>query len=160
MADSSTPSGRTLRFPSRRDLWITVLIWVAAVAIVIIGGERLVNPGPVVGRLLVAGLCLGMAGFTVWILYSTFYELTDEKLIIRTGPIRYVVKLEAIQQVTPSRSPLSSPALSLDRLRVRYRGGGTGVLISPEDKQGFLRALVERCPQLELAGDRAISGSN
>jgi hypothetical protein len=156
-AVSNHPSGRPLRFPSKRDMWVMVLIWGAALAIVFIGGERLVSPGPVAGRLIVGGLCVGLAAFTVWLLYSTSYEIGPEKLIIRTGPIRRVVKLESIEGVAPSRSPLSSPALSLDRLRVRYRGGGFGVLISPEDKRGFLRALVERCPQLELTGDRAVS---
>jgi hypothetical protein len=146
-----------LHFPSKRDLWVTVLLWVAALSIVFIGGERLISPGPVAGRLIVGGVCVGLAAFTVWLLYSTSYEMTPENLVIRAGPIRRVVKLETIESVTPSRSPLSSPALSLDRLRIRYRGGGFGVLLSPEDKRGFLRALVERCPQLELTGERAVS---
>ena len=155
-AESSSPSSRPLHFASKRDLWVTLVLWVAALATAFIGVEQLLRPGPVAGRLLVAALCTGLGAFIVWLLYTTSYELTAAKLIVRSGPIRRVVKLDTIESVTPSRSPLSSPALSLDRLRIRYRGGGFGVLISPEDKRQFLRALVERCPQLEVQGDRAV----
>jgi hypothetical protein len=151
---SESLMSRPQHFPSKRDLWIMLVIWAAAIAIVIIGFERLLAPGPVAGKLLVAGLCLGLAAFTLWILHATSYEVTADKLIIRSGPIKRVVELQSIEEVAPSRIPLSSPALSLDRLRIRYRGGGFGVLISPEDKRGFLQAVAERCPNLILAGDR------
>jgi hypothetical protein len=45
--------------------------------------------------------------------------------------------------VVPTRNPLSSPALSLDRLRIEY-GQGRAIMISPADKGPFLRALEER----------------
>ena len=64
------------------------------------------------------------------------------------------VPLGEIESVTPSRNPLSSPACSLDRLHVRYRGSKRGVLISPDDKAGFLHELVMRCPDLRLSGGR------
>jgi hypothetical protein len=45
-----------------------------------------------------------------------------------------------ITAITPTSNPLSSPALSLDRLRIDY-GKGRSVMISPRDKQGFLGAM-------------------
>ena len=50
---------------------------------------------------------------------------------------------------------VSSPACSLDRLLISYREGRRKVLVSPEDKAGFLQALVARCTHLVLDGDRA-----
>ena len=57
--------------------------------------------------------------------------------------------------MTPTRNPLSSPALSLDRLRVTHRAssGERGLLISPADTAGFLAALAEHCPQLVRTSD-------
>lgn len=52
--------------------------------------------------------------------------------------------------------PLSSPAWSLDRLRIRYqRGARVGwIQSSSEDKQAFLLELASRDPALRLEGDR------
>ena len=61
--------------------------------------------------------------------------------------------LAAIDAVEPARNPLSSPACSLDRLRIEY--GAKRIMISPLDKAGFLRALAARAPQLEVSGDSA-----
>ena len=61
--------------------------------------------------------------------------------------------LAAIDVVEPTRNPLSSPACSLERLWIRY--GEKQIMISPLDKAGFLRALVQRTPQLEPFGESA-----
>jgi len=55
-----------------------------------------------------------------------------------------VVSLAAM---TAPRNPLSSPALSLDRLEIVY--GSRRIPISPEEKQRFLAELHARCPHLE-----------
>ena len=39
--------------------------------------------------------------------------------------------------IRPTRNPLSSPALSLDRLRIDY-GSGRSIMVSPEDKDKFI----------------------
>ena len=61
--------------------------------------------------------------------------------------------LAAIASVEPTRNPLSSPACSLGRLRIRY--GAKQIMISPLDRVGFLRALAARAPQLALSGESA-----
>ena len=55
------------------------------------------------------------------------------------GPFRWRVPIDAITAITPTRSALSSPALSLDRLRIEY--GERAILVSPIYKEGFVRAL-------------------
>jgi hypothetical protein len=50
--------------------------------------------------------------------------------------------------VEETRNPLSSPALSLDRLKITY-GNGKRIMISPADKIGFLKAIGQ-----ELGGGR------
>ena len=47
-----------------------------------------------------------------------------------------------IIDVTETRNPLSSPALSLDRLRIRY-GADKHIMVSPDDKTGFLDAIAQ-----------------
>ena len=91
----------------------------------------------------------------LWILYGTRYAFTPDSLLIACGPFRFLVPLSEIRSVRPSRNPLSSPACSLDRLRVEW-GAKRWILISPEDKAQFLHELDERCPQLRLEGERLV----
>lgn len=79
-------------------------------------------------------------GLPLWLFRSTAYVVDDTTLRIRSGPFRWSVPLAEIREVRPSRSPLSSPALSLDRLEIRY-GRGSAILVSPADRAGFLAAI-------------------
>jgi membrane protein YdbS with pleckstrin-like domain len=90
---------------------------------------------------------LAIVAFLVYLLVPTRYTITPEELVIESGPIHKRVPLTSIISVTPTRNPISSPALSLDRLEVRY-GKNDIVLISPADKTGFLTTLHQLNPAL------------
>jgi hypothetical protein len=105
---------------------------------------------------ITSAVCLAVPGFMLWSFYGTGYTLLPDELLIRSGPFRFHVAIGEITSVVPSRNPLSSPACSLDRLEIRYRGGRSRILISPEDKPAFLEALAERCNQLAHCGDRLL----
>ncbi|MFL9708888.1 PH domain-containing protein, partial [Aeromonas veronii] len=69
-----------------------------------------------------------------------YYRLEGDTLFVSSGPIRLCVPLREIVNITPTNNPLSSPALSLDRLRIEY-GRGKSVMISPRNKEEFVRNL-------------------
>ena len=73
------------------------------------------------------------------ILIGTHYTVEGNTLRIACGPFRKKVPLDAIESIEPTRNPLSSPALSLDRLLIRY--GPRRIMVSPADKAGFLKAI-------------------
>lgn len=114
------------------------------------------EPGPLGLRIGLTALLALSAVFVLWVLYSTRYRLERDALVVRSGPFRWKVGLDSIEEVVPTRNPLSSPACSLDRLRIRYAGSRIGIMISPESKGAFLRDLVARAPGLELVGDRVL----
>ncbi|MHA7815019.1 MAG: PH domain-containing protein [Pseudohaliea sp.] len=129
-------------YRSRVDRWLVVVL--VASAIVCLGAalasfraaSGLGLAGPLVALLVGIGLPL-------WLVASTRYTLTDEVLRVTCGPFRWRIPLGQITGVTPTSNPLSSPALSLDRLCIAY-GSGKSVLISPEDKRGFIDDLEGR----------------
>ena len=89
--------------------------------------------------ILLPGAVLAL-GLPLWLLFSTRYTVSETTLQIRSGPMSWTIDRNEIHSITPTRSALSSPALSLDRLEIRY--GDTGmVMVSPKDKEGFLAAL-------------------
>jgi len=131
-----------MRFHSKIDVWLVVLVAGAAVA-ALLGSASLLRTG-VNGALPIAALTtLLVLGLPIWLLAATYYSFEGKVLRIQGGPFRWIVPIEQIRSVTPSRALWSSPALSLDRLRIDY-GKGRWILISPADKEGFLRELSAR----------------
>ena len=83
---------------------------------------------------------IAVAGLIIWIMLGTWYFVDREVLKVVCGPIRWRIPLDEITSVERTRSPLSSPALSLDRLLIRY-GKRRRIMVSPDDKDGFLAAI-------------------
>jgi hypothetical protein len=126
-------------YPSKVDGWLVAVLVVAVVASVAAGGAAIAADSPL---MLAIVLPFG-AVLPLWIAQTTRYTLDDAALSIASGPFRWRVPLRDIRGVTPTRSPLAGPALSLDRLRIDY-GRARSILISPEDARGFLNELERR----------------
>lgn len=129
----------SITFPSKVDTWLALAL-LAGVGAAIVGvlAAGSVLPWPV--ALVVLGLgCV----LPVWLLVSTRYTLDDDKLVVRSGPFRWRVPIREIKSVTPTRCALSSPALSLDRLRIEY-GDSRSIMVSPKNRGGFLLELEAR----------------
>ena len=154
MADQRITSPGFLKvYPSKRDTWVSLLVWTGAAVLLSLSVAIMTLPLPLMVRLGLFLLYVATGVFGIWVLYSTSYTLTDHNLLVRCGPFKWRIDLDTIKKVSPSRSALSSPACSLDRLHVRYGGRKTGLLISPRDKDAFLRDLTERCPRLIPDGE-------
>jgi hypothetical protein len=148
-------------FPSKRDWWIVGLIWMGVLISVIGGILPLVLAGASRSELvLVLGLLLGMDSLMLWVLYGTGYRVAQDRLLIRCGPFAFHVPLKSINSITPTRSPWSSPACSLDRLKIVYGSSKQSLMVSPADKPGFLSAIVKQCPTLVVLHDRVRKRTN
>jgi len=143
-------------YESKRDGWLVVMLWVAAIVMLIAAGNLWAARAPFAFRALIVVLLILMAVIVLWVLYGTRYTLTDSILRVRSGPFRWVIDLVAITEVFPTRNPLSSPACSLDRLHIRYHSSPSGLMISPRDKVKFLLDLVARSPGLKMEGDKVV----
>lgn len=125
-------------FSSQRDPWLVALL-LGALALI---GVSLVFAW-VQGRPAALGaIVVGLLGATLvlWVLCGTDSRVHAGELHVRSGPFRWRVPVAQIRAVEPTRSPLSSPALSLNRLRIRY-GDSKAVMVSPADREGFFEAL-------------------
>jgi membrane protein YdbS with pleckstrin-like domain len=146
---------RPMRFKSKVDSWLVAVVIVTGMAALAAGAVVLREgaPGGLLTMLLLVALVVALP---IWLLAATDYAFEQTALRIRSGPFRWTIRLDEIRSVQPTRNPLSSPALSLDRLRITY-GGGKFIMISPEDKAGFLQELRKRCPGVTFAdsGSRA-----
>ena len=147
----SIDPGQELHFPSKRDWWIVGLIWMGVIVSVAGGVVPVVWEGMALGHaLFVISVILGIAALMLWVLYGTGYTVTRDLLLIRCGPFSFRVLLNEIVSITPTRNPLSSPACSLDRLKIVYGDSPKSVMISHVDKSEFFSAIVQHCPSLEI----------
>ncbi len=128
------------RFPSKVDAWLALILVISIVAIVA-GFVAVVieNEEPVVTLVVGVSMML-MVPLVISLLLRTYYSVEGDTLRIISGPFRWRVPIAEIEALEPTRNPLSSPALSLDRLRIRY-SGRKQILVSPADKQRFAKAL-------------------
>lgn len=124
-------------FKSAVDWWYYLIIIVVAIFLVTVlwplidTGELSIHWAAII---ILLSLCL-----PIW-LYSTNYRVTADELLIKSGPFKWVILLSDIQSVEPTRSALSSPALSLNRLRIKY-SKDKQILISPDKPEEFLNII-------------------
>ena len=126
---------------SKVDAWLVVVL---AITVIV----SLFGAADVLAEASAASWALGAfiagigAGLPIWLLLSTRYTLERDQLLVQSGPFRWRIPVTEITGITPTSNPLSSPALSLDRLRIDY-GRGASLMISPRDKDTFLRDLED-----------------
>jgi len=85
--------------------------------------------------IVLLGVCLPLS-----LLFFTTYRINDAFLGIRSGFFTWEIPIHTISKVGSTNDPVSSPALSLDRIRIEY-GHTKSVIISPLNKDEFLRDL-------------------
>jgi hypothetical protein len=140
---------RDQTFFSKIDSWF-VLVTTAAVGWIWLSLARRLWAGRTVDVLDVC-FPLFLSVFLVWVFRTTYYVVTADTLVVHAGPIRKRVLLTSVHRLRATHSPLSAPALSLDRIEVTY-DTGKSILSSPRDKQGFIKAVLRRAPLVLLEG--------
>jgi hypothetical protein len=133
-------------YVSKRDGWLVAVTWASCigVSVAVMTAVRDMDSG--LGQGVSVALSVFFVALMLSVLYGTVYEFADDTLRISSGPFRFRVPLADVESIEPTRNPLSSPACSLDRLRIRY--GKRSIMISPLDKRAFLDELATRCPGL------------
>ncbi len=127
------------RFKSKIDRWLLFLlvaVMVFEVVVMVIAATQLNSPREATVLIVASLAVVALIGS---MLLGTHYTVAGDTLRVACGPFRWKVPIDAIQSVEATRSPLSSPALSLDRLRIHY--GKRRIMVSPSDKAGFLKAI-------------------
>jgi hypothetical protein len=146
-------------YPSKRDWWFMAILWSAA--IFFIYTALTVHKEPVAPWMKVFATCflsiLALLSIVLVALpYFTSYSLDPVNLTIKIGPLNKKIPIAEITEAFPTWNPLSAPAWSLDRLRIRFSSSRFGTLISPVKKLEFLEELNRLAPHLERKENRLI----
>lgn len=124
---------------SKADAWLIAVLAIALLSAMY--GAIVVSARGSVGDWGLAAFIAGIgAALPLWLMLSTRYTIRGDELLVQCGPFNWHIAVAEITGITPTSNPLSSPALSLDRLRIDY-GQGASLMISPRDKDTFLSDL-------------------
>ncbi|MDD2304805.1 MAG: PH domain-containing protein [Prolixibacteraceae bacterium] len=91
--------------------------------------------------------------FIIFIFLTTYYQIDGRILKIRCGVFSNLkIDIDTIRRMSETNNPISSPAFSLDRLEIKYQKERKidTVMISPKDKDGFIKMITQLNPTIEL----------
>lgn len=89
--------------------------------------------------------------FIIHLFLTTIYEIDNNILHIKCSIFyNFNIPITNIKSIKNSKSILSSPATSMDRIEIRYNKYDY-VLISPKDKNGFVTALLNINPEIKIS---------
>lgn len=61
--------------------------------------------------------------FLCWVILGTYYQFQSKNLIVVSGPIKWIIPIDSMTDIVPVRNLKSAPALSVNRLLIKYEGG-------------------------------------
>lgn len=141
-----------LKYKSKTDWWLAVIIWGSMLLTIGIGVYALATEVLSLVELFILILLTILLPLGIlWMWFTTFYVIDEQDLIIRYGPFKQKISLQLIKSMQKTMNPLSSPALSLKRMEITY-GQYDFVLISPINRDQFMKELSTRCPNAEIKG--------
>jgi uncharacterized membrane protein YdbT with pleckstrin-like domain len=101
-------------------------------------------------RWLALFILLAIDAFIIHLFTTTFYQIKDDRLRIKSGFLyNTTIDIHAIKQIVATNNLLSSPALSLDRLEIKYNRFDS-VLVSPKEKLKFIENLKQVNPAIHV----------
>lgn len=130
-------------YPSKIDAWLVCVLG-SAVLLPIVAGLLIarVSWSGALFSFLIAAFDVALLRGLVFPCRYTFF---DDELRIDAGFLTWRIPYRDIRSVEPSGSPLSSPALSLKRVKIVY--GRSSILVSPEPREEFIAELRSRIPR-------------
>lgn len=128
------------RFQSKVDRWLAAVLILGM--LMMLAALILMTTQVMRGPTLVAAIIVVILGIVLiaWVGLRTYYEVDRTTLTVVSGPMRWRIPLCEITAVEETRSLLSAPAMSLDRLRIRY-GDNRTIVVSPRAKAKFITSL-------------------
>lgn len=136
-----------MRFYSKKGIFIGILLWGS---ILFMGYSTIFLPGKDdewIDQIIAIIVFLIVTGFISWLWFWTYYEIDGEDLKIVAGPFKQKVNIMNIKIVKRTKNPLSSPALSMIRIKLEF-GKWDFAIISPKDEVCFCNKLKEINPAI------------
>lgn len=130
-------------YKSEVDIWLALLVIVPVFLAVIAALKS--------SEWIAAVVLLLCIVFILYIFYTTKYTINEDVLTVKLGFIvNIVIPVSGIKSVKKTNNPLSAPALSLNRLEIKYGNKYDYTLISPVNREDFIKQLLAINPDIKV----------
>ncbi len=90
-------------------------------------------------------------------LFNTSYTISGSELIVKSSVfMKSSIDIKSIRSIVRTNSILSAPALSLDRICIKYNQYDE-IIISPKDLEGFINRLKNVNENCTLSENKRVS---
>jgi uncharacterized membrane protein YdbT with pleckstrin-like domain len=124
-------------FPSKVDIALPILFWITSIPAIVVGMQE--------KDWTIMVIMFVVFAFIMYLLYDTNYTISTDNLKVHSGFIvNKNISIATINSIKKTDSLLNAPASSLsDRIEIFY-GNSKSIIISPKDKQGFVKELLQQ----------------
>jgi hypothetical protein len=140
-------------YPSAVDWWWMVPLMIVVVYVSYVDIVTKFQQGAALDAWIAVGVVLLVVILFITIIIPCRYTLLDDGLLIQSGLIKTKIDYQRMRDVKPSWNPLSAPALSLKRVKIKLDRGFA--LISPKRRDEFIVELKKRIYQARGADPRS-----
>lgn len=129
-------------FKSKVDIWMAIIFIVVPMSMIY---GVITEPSAIlllITALIIVLLCI--------LFFGTRYVIEEDELIVYGGLYKKRIQIKQIRSLRPSKNPLSAPAMSIDRIEITFDPHIQVVLVSPKDKELFVKKLLEVNPNISL----------
>ncbi|WP_234417291.1 MULTISPECIES: PH domain-containing protein [unclassified Lysinibacillus] len=129
-------------FKSKIDRWMSVIFILLPIVML-----YAVITEPDIATIIMTVLIIILLAVLV---FGTKYVIDSDELIIYGGIYKKRIKIAQITSLRPTKNPLSAPAMSLDRIEILFDPHSQMTLVSPKDKEMFVKKLLDVNPDIKL----------
>lgn len=133
----------TTVYKSKVDAWLVILF---------VGGtSAVIVPFLVIAFSWIALLLMvAVVAATLVLIYGIRYTIAGEQLIVECSFVRSKFDIGSIKSIKPTRSVLSAPAASIDRIEIRLSNRKI-LIVSPKEKSRFVNQLLAINPSIDCS---------
>lgn len=140
-----------MKFTSAKGIFTGLIVWGVVLLLVALSFWEVYEDGQL-NKIYLHVINLLIISFLAWIWFGTNYEIRNEILYYKAGPIKGSIPVSSIKKVSPSKTMWSGLkiALATKGIIVQYNKWDD-IYISPENNETFIAALLAVNNKIEVS---------
>ena len=129
-------------FKSKVDIWMAIIFIFVPISMIY---GVITEPSAVlllVTAFIIVLLCI--------LFFGTKYVIEKEELIVYGGIYKKRIPIKQKRSLRPSKNLLSAPAMSIDRIEITFDPHIQVILVSPKERELFVKKLLEINPSITV----------
>lgn len=141
-----------MNFKSRKDLLstsiivLTIIFLITIVPIIWLDSDIIETE-----KFIGSSVIILISAFLAWIYLGTNYTLTDEEVKIKSGPIKFKIKIENISEIIVNTTLWVGwkPATALNGIIIKYNRLDE-IYISPNTNELFVKEIIKKKSHIKV----------